>query len=184
LSFQEVAINIVARDQATAEFEKVSASSRKMSTEIRSVGREFASFGASAFAIAKVGEQFGILDKRTADAIAGMGSFLALTGTLIRSVSYLADAQTIATIKTAIDTAVQWAHNASLAAKVVLLTMGVGAIVVAAAAMAALSMSTMAATSSMREFNATASGMPGSSRAISRAGEDESALLRRGVTDR
>jgi len=184
VSFQELAIDVVVRDLASAEFEKISASSVKMGTEIRHVGREFASFGASAFAIARVGEQFGILDKRTADAIASAGSFLALTGSLIRTVSYLADAQTIHTIKTVIDTAVQWAHNASLAAKVVLLTMGVGAIVVAAAAMAALSMSTMAATASMREFNATASQIPGNARSISRAGEDESALLRRGVTDR
>ena len=183
MSFHEVAIDVIARDNASAEFEKISVNSRKMSSEIRSVGREFASFGASAFAIARVGEQFGILSKQQADAIASAGSFLALAGSLIRTVSYLADVQTIHTIKTAIDTVVQWAHNASLAAKVVLLTMGVGAVIVAAAAMAALSMSTMAATSSMREFNATASEMPGSARSISRAGEEESALLRRGVGD-
>jgi len=181
LSFHELAIDVVVRDLASAEFEKISVSSRKMSTEIRSVGREFASFGASAFAIARVGEQFGILSKQQADAIASAGSFLALAGSLIRTVSYLADVQTIHTIKTVIDTAVQWAHNASLAAKVVLLTMGVGAVVVAAAAMAALSMSTMAATSSLREFNATASETSGSTRGVSRAGEEESALLRRGV---
>jgi len=181
LSFQEIAIDIVARDHASAEFEKISVSSRKMATEIRHVGREFASFGASAFAIARVGEQFGFLSKQQADVIAAMGSFLALAGTLIRTVSYLTDVQTIHTIKTAIDTAVQWAHNASLAAKVVLLTMGVGAIVVAAAAMAALSMSTMAATASMQEFNATAAEMPGRTRGIARAGEEEGALLRRGV---
>lgn len=183
MSFHEVAIDVIARDNASAEFEKISTSSVKMSTQIRTVGREFASFGASAFAIAKVGEQFGILSKQQADAIAAVGSFIALGGTLIRTLSYLADAQTIATIKTVIDTAVQWAHNASLAAKVVLLTFGVGAIIVAAAAMSALSMSTMAATSSMRDFNATASGMPSSSRGIRRAGEDEAALLRQGVTD-
>ena len=181
MSFHELAIDVVVRDLASAEFEKISVSSRKMSTEIRSVGREFASFGASAFAIARVGEQFGILSKQQADAIASAGSFLALAGSLIRTVSYLADVQTIHTIKTVIDTAVQWAHNASLAAKVVLLTMGVGAVVVAAAAMAALSMSTMAATTSMKEFNATASEIPGSSRNVQRAGEEESALLRRGV---
>ena len=180
MSFHEVAIDVIARDSASAEFEKISASSVKMSTEIRSVGREFASFGASAFAIARVGEQFGFLSKQQADAIASAGSFLALAGSLIRTVSYLTDVQTIHTIKTAIDTVVQWAHNASLAAKIVLLTMGVGAVVVAAAAMAALSMSTMAATASMKEFNATASETPGSARAVSRAGE-ESALLRRGV---
>jgi hypothetical protein len=183
VSFHEIAIDVIARDSASAEFEKISTSSRKMSSEIRSVGREFASFGASAFAIARVGEQFGILSKQQADAIASFGSILALAGTMIRTFSYLASAQTISTIKTAIDTAVQWAHNASLAAKIVLLTMGVGAIIVAAAAMAALSMSTMAATSSMREFNATAAETPGSTRGISRAGEEESALLRRGVTD-
>jgi len=180
LSFHEVAIDVVARDHATAEFEKISTSSAKMSTEIRHVGREFASFGASAFAIARVGEQFGILSKQQADAIARAGSFLALAGTLIRTFSYLANAQTIATIKTAIDTAVQWLHNASLAAKIVLLTMGVGAIIVTAAAMAALSMSTMAATTSMREFNATASETPKYTRSIQRAGEEEE-LRRRGI---
>jgi len=180
MSFREIAIDVVARDSASAEFEKISASSVKMSTEIRHVGREFASFGASAFAIARVGEQFGILSKQQSDAIAGIGSFLALAGTLIRTFSYLASAQTISTIKTAIDTAVQWAHNASLAAKIVLLTMGVGAIIVAAAAMAALSMSTMAATSSMREFNATASEMPRHTRNVRRAGEEEE-LRRRGI---
>jgi len=180
MSFHEIAIDVVARDSASAEFEKISASSVKMSTEIRHVGREFASFGASAFAVARVGEQFGILSKQQADAIAGVGSFLALAGTLIRTFSYLASAQTISTIKTAIDTAVQWAHNASLAAKIVLLTMGVGAIIVAAAAMAALSMSTMAATASMREFNATAAETPRYSRSIRRAGEEEE-LRRRGI---
>lgn len=183
MSFQELAIDVVVRDLASAEFEKISASSVKMGTDIRHVGREFASFGASAFAIARVGEQFGILSKQQADAIAGFGSLLALGGSLIRTVGYLADVQTIHTIKTAIDTAVQWAHNASLAAKVVLLTMGVGAIVVAAAAMAALSMSTIAATSSLQQFNSAASAMPGSSRGVSRAGEDQAALLRQGVTE-
>jgi len=180
LSFHEVAIDVIARDKASAEFEKISANSRKMSSEIRSVGREFASFGASAFAIARVGEQFGFLSKQQADAIAGMGSFLALAGTLIRTVSYLADIQTIHTIKTAIDTAIQWAHNASLAAKIVLLTFGVGAIIVAAAAMAALSMSTMAATASIREFNSVASETPKHSRSIRRAGEEQE-YYRRGV---
>jgi hypothetical protein len=182
MSFHEVAIDVVAKDRATAEFEKISASSQKMAADIRYVGREFAAFGASAFAIARVGEQFGFLSKQQADAIAGIGSFLALAGTLIRTVSYLTDVQTIHTLKTVIDTAVQWAHNASLAAKVVLLTLGVGAIVVAAAAMAALSMSTMAATNAIRDFNATAAATPGSARGIQRAGEDEAALLRRGVT--
>lgn len=180
MSFHEVAIDVIARDKASAEFEKISASSSKMGSQIRSVGREFASFGASAFAIARVGEQFGILSKQQADAIAGFGSILALAGTLIRTFSYLASAQTISTIKTAIDTVVQWAHNASLAAKIVLLTMGVGAIIVAAAAMAALSMSTMAATSSMREFNATASETPTRARSIRRAGEEQE-YYRRGV---
>jgi len=83
---------------------------------------------------------------------------------------------------TSVATGATMAFNVALAFKVGLMTLGVGIIIAAASAMAILAMQTSAAANAMRDYGSAASGAYGSTRGISRAGE-ESDLLRRGVTD-
>jgi hypothetical protein len=75
-------------------------SSRSMSTEIRAMGREIAVLGASSVAVAKLGESFGLLSKEQAGVIREMGSMVSLFGTVVRGLSYLADAENLAAIAT------------------------------------------------------------------------------------
>jgi len=156
MSFHEIAIAITARDEAT--------------TTLRAVARDVASLGASAVAIAKLGEQFGVLRKETAGAISTIGSMVALFGTVSRGIAALNKITSVAT-------AIQWAHNASLAMKISLLTLGIGLIAATAAYMGYLAAATRDATGAMDEFNASVAATPG--RGIRRAGEEE--LYRQGV---
>jgi hypothetical protein len=87
------------------------------------------------------------------------------------------------TAATGVATGATMAFNVALAFKVGLLTMGVGVIIAAAAAMSILALQTSMAASAMRGYSSAAGEAIGSSRGISRAGEDEAALLRRGVGD-
>lgn len=153
----EITITILARNEA--------------STALRSVARDVASLGASAVAIARLGQSFGLLDKNVADAITTVGSFISLAGTLTRGLAALNRITSIAT-------AVQWAHNASLAMKISLLTLGVGLIAATAAYMGWLAATTREAASAQAQFNEQAAQMPERTRSIQRAGEE---YYRRGV---
>jgi len=155
----EITITILARNEA--------------STALRSVARDVASLGASAVAVARLGQQFGFLDKSVADALSTIGSFIALAGTLTRGLAALNRITSIAT-------AVQWAHNASLAAKIALLTLGVGLIAATAAYMGWLAATTREAASAQAQFNEQAERMPSATKSIQRAGEE---YYRRGVED-
>jgi len=98
MSWANINIEITATNKASREFETISKDSASMSRSIRSTAREIASLGASAIAIGKLGEQFGILNKEQADVITTMGSMVAMTGTVVRGLSYVVNASWAVTI--------------------------------------------------------------------------------------
>jgi len=158
MSFREISIVVTARNEA--------------STALRSVARDVASLGASAVAIAHLGQQFGFLSKDVANAISSIGSMIALAGTLTRGIAALNRITSIATV-------IQWLHNASLAMKISLLTLGIGLIAATAAYMGWLAATTREAASAQAEYNEELAKTPTRSRSITRAGEEE--MYRRGV---
>jgi len=85
------------------------------------------------------------------------------------------------TTATGVATGATMAFNVALAFKVGLLTLGVGVAIAAAAAMSILALQTSMAANAMRDYSSAAGEAYGQSRSISRAGEEETALLRRGV---
>jgi hypothetical protein len=184
LSFQEVAITVACYNEASEEFyrisndaaamgTKVKASAESMGGSFKDVSRDLTTLGTGVSAIARLGEQFGLLDEASASAMRTMGMSITAISAVIRVIDILRSSEIVAT-------AVTWAYNASLAAKITLLTFGAGAIIVAAAAMAALAMQTRAATSAVKDYNAAAAETPRYSRSIRRAGEERD-LLRRGI---
>jgi len=76
--------------EVSAGFRRMGESSRSLSTELRTYGRELASIGASAVGIARVGEQFGLLSKQQAEVMREMGGLVALGGTVARTLGILA----------------------------------------------------------------------------------------------
>ena len=87
--FKKMGASAEAMGDKTLDMSKKSESS---SLSMRGLAREVASFGASAFAVARVGEQFGLLTKQQADSIQMMGGVVATGGTLLRTFSYIAKA--------------------------------------------------------------------------------------------
>jgi len=181
MSFHEMVVTVRAVNHASHEFSRVSADAVSMEARIRSVAATVAGLGAGGVAVAHLAHQFGILNDQQARMVSSAMSVVTVIGMFLRTSWGMAIAQKIYAIATGVATGATWAFNAALAAKIVLLTLGVGAIVVAAAAMAALTMQTQAAAGAMREYNAVAGETAGYTRGISRAGEEQSALLRRGV---
>jgi len=166
-----------------------------------------ATVGAAGSAIIGLASDLGIVDKESAKWARTILSVISVVSVLIRMKYYLATvtgqstaafvtntgvqtANAGATVansaskagyiaSTGTATAVTWVFNAALAAKIVLLTLGVGAVIVAAAAMASLAMQTQAASGALRDYNTAASETPRYTRSIQRAGEEE--LRRRGI---
>ena len=174
-------VTVRAVNRASHEFSRISADAVSMEARIRSVAATVAGLGAGGVAVAHLAHQFGILNDQQARVVSSAMSVVTVIGMFLRTSWGMTIAQKIYTIATGVATGATWAFNAALAAKIVLLTLGVGAIVVAAAAMAALAMQTQTAAGAMREYNAVAGEAVGHARGISRVGEEESALLRRGV---
>lgn len=158
MSFHEVVVTVRAENQASAAFKEIT--------------RDLTTLGTGISAVARLSEQFGLMTKEQANWITTMGTSLTAVGGVVRAIDILRKSEIVAT-------AVTWLYNASLAAKVTLLTLGAGAVVVAAAAMAALAMQTQAAASAVREYNAAAAETPTYTRSIRRAGEED--LRRRGI---
>lgn len=139
---------------------------------LRDVARDVAALGASAVAVARLGEMFGVLDRETANTISTFGSFIALSMTVLRGIQLLSSVTSIAT-------AVEWAFNASLAMQISLLTLGIGLIAVTAGYMGWLAATTRSAAGAMTELNTATEGALGPGRSITRAGEEE--MYRRGL---
>lgn len=208
MSFHEIAIAITAEDQATPVFTQVQAHAERTAVSMRTLSTAVATVGAAGSAIIGLASDFGIVDKESAKWARTILSVISVVAVLIRMKYYLSTvmgastaafatntatqtANTGATIansaskagyiaSTAAAAAVTWGFNAVLAAKIVLLTLGVGAVVVAAAAMASLAMRTRAATGALRDYNLVASETHSYTRSVRRAGEEE-ARRRRGI---
>lgn len=174
-------VTVRAVNRASHEFSRISTDAVSMEARIRSVVATVAGLGASGIAVAHLAHQFGILNDQQARVVSSAMSVVTVMGTFLQTSWGMAIAQKIYAIATGAATGATWAFNAALAAKIVLLTLGVGAVVIAAAAMAALAMQTQAAAGAMREYNAVAGETVEYTRSIGRAGEEETALLRRGV---
>jgi len=181
MSFHEMVVTVRAVNRASHEFSRISADAVSMEARIRSVAATVAGLGAGGIAVAHLAHQFGILNDQQARAVSSAMSVVTVMGMFLRTSWGMAIAQKIYAIATGVATGATWAFNAALAAKIVLLTLGVGAVVVAAATMAALAMQTQAAAGAMREYNTVAGETVEHARSIGRAGEEEVALLRRGV---
>ena len=183
----------------------------EISIAVRAENRASYAFRAIAMDVVHLGYSFGLLDSQTGRVISGVMSFVHIMVSLKAILATTTAAQTAQNAATAthtgllggsitaigskiaallglssatgVATGATWSFNAAQAAKIVLLTMGVGTVVVAAAAMAALAMQTQNAANAMRDYSSAAGEAVGYTRGVSRAGEEESALLRRGVGD-
>jgi hypothetical protein len=151
---KEIWVAIKARDEASGA--------------IRAIARDISQLGMAAIGIAHLGQQFGFLNKETANTIALFGSVFTVAGTMMRTVEALSHITKVATV-------IDWLHNASLAMKVSLLTLGVGLVASLAGYMAYLAVATNNATDANNRFN---SSLSSSARSVTR---DESGdMLRRG----
>jgi len=208
LSFHEIAIAITAQDQATPVFTEVQAQAERTAVSMRTLSMAVATLGTASSAIIGLASDLGIVDKESAKWARTILSVISVVAVLVRMKYYLAvvtgqstaafvtntgvqTANAGATVansaskagyiaSTGTATAVTWAFNAALAAKIVLLTLGVGAVIVAAAAMASLAMQTQAASGALRDYNSALAETPRYTRSIRRAGEEEE-LRRRGI---
>lgn len=158
MSGKEIWVSIKARDEATGA--------------IRAIARDIAQLGMAAIGIAHLGQQFGLLNKETANTIALFGSVFTVAGALMRGFDALRHITQVATV-------IDWLHNASLAMKISLLTLGVGLVAALAGYMAYLAITTnQAADANMRLNSVMQESYVMSGRKITR--EEAGDMLRRG----
>jgi hypothetical protein len=128
---------IRARDQTGDSFDRVTSKiDRLQSMAVRSMTK----IGSLAMGFATLGRVTGLLNEEQARAIGLFGTVMHVLST-----GYYV-AKTIATGAT-------WAHNTALTWEVSLMTLGVGAAIAAAAAIALLSMQTQKAADSQKNYN-------------------------------
>lgn len=151
----------------------------EISIAVRAENRASATFRGLALDIANLGAAFGVFSNEQVKAVSIMFTAIRVINTMRAIAKTGAVAQLVYAGSSKVAAAATWILNASLAAKITLLTLGAGAVVVAAAAMAALAMQTRAATSAMQDYNTTAAEIPHHTRSIRRAGEED--LRRRGI---
>jgi len=90
--FNEMGSSSAAFSAKVVEHQReISRASNNASREIKYFGREMAVFGSSIHAVGLLGEQFGLLNKEQAKVLTTMGSMVALSGTVVRALGYLAD---------------------------------------------------------------------------------------------
>lgn len=132
MSMREIIIALKARDEASGA--------------IRAVSRDISQLGMAAVGIARLGEQFGFLNKETANTIGLFGSVLAVAGSMARALDALRHITSVSTV-------IEWLHNASLAMKVSLLTLGIGLVASLAGYMAYLAATTNQAADAQDRLN-------------------------------
>jgi hypothetical protein len=158
--------------QAGEEAENLATKVSLSGASIREAARDFTALGMGTAAVARLSEEFGILNKEQAGWLRTMGMALTAVGGVVRAVQVLSSITSVAT-------AVQNALNISYGTFLALTGVGIAVIISAAAAMWYFASQMNAATESVKGYNAAASEMPTHSRGIQRAGEEE--LYRRGV---
>jgi len=157
---------------AGEEAENLAAKVSLSGANIKEAARDFTTLGMGTAAVARLSEQFGILNKEQAGWVRTMGMALTAVGGVVRAVQVLSSV-------TGVATAVQNALNISYGTFLALTGVGIAVIIGAAAAMWYFASQMNATTESVKGYNAAASEMPTHSRGIQRAGEEE--LYRRGV---
>lgn len=157
---------------AGEEAENMAAKVSLSGASVREATRDFTTLGTGISAVARLSEQFGILNKEQAGWMRTMGMSLTAVGGVVRAIQVLSSITSVAT-------AIQNALNISYGTFLALTGVGIAVIISAAAAMWYFASQMNAATESVKGYNAAASEMPTRSRGIQRAGEEE--LYRRGV---
>ena len=158
MSQKEIWVSIKARDEATGA--------------IRAIARDISQLGMAAIGIAHLGQQFGFLNKETANTITTFGSVFTVAGALMRGFDALRHITQVTTI-------INWLYNASLAMQVGLATAGVAVVAALAAYMAYLAVTTnQAADANVRLNSVMQDTYTMSGRKITR--EEAGDMLRRG----
>lgn len=173
-------VPIIGVNQVSPVFQEISADAQTMAEEVtvssarmvRQMTSDLVTLGTGATAVASLSVEFGVLSREQARGIMLFGQITTTIGAVTRAMQILQSSEIITT-------AVTWALNASLATKIMLLSLGTAAVIVAAAAMAGLAMQTRGAASAMREYNEAAREGTEHTRSIVRAGEQD--LLRSGI---
>lgn len=183
MSFHDVAITVRAENRASPEFNRISADAAKMSADVKAsaesvsfgfkeASRDLTTLGTGVAAVARLGEEFGVLDRQQSSWMRTLGTSITAVGGVMRAIQVLSSV-------TGVATAVQNALNISHATFLALTGVGIGVIIAAAAAMAYFASQMNVATSSVERYNAATASTPSHTRSIRRAGEDE--LRRRGI---
>jgi hypothetical protein len=94
---QDIAIRIHTEgvEEVAEDFRRIGKESENLNVNLRSTARDVASLGASAVAVGKLGEQFGVLNKQQADVLVTMGSMVSLSATVVRGLDALTHASTV-----------------------------------------------------------------------------------------
>jgi len=150
----------------------------EISVAVRAENRASYAFRTIAMDAIHLAYSFGALDSQTGRMLTGIMTAVHLFTSLKTTLGTTTAAQMAQTVSTHVAAAATWVLNASLAMKIVLLTLGVGLIVATAAYMSWLASTTRDAASAQAEYNAELARTP-SSHSIRRAGEEE--YYRRGV---
>jgi hypothetical protein len=161
-------------EQAGEEAENLAAKVSLSGASIREAARDFTALGMGTAAVARLSEEFGILNKEQAGWLRTTGMALTAVGGVVRAVQVLSSITSVAT-------AVQNALNISYGTFLALTGVGIAVIISAAAAMWYFASQMNAATESVKGYNAAASEMPSHSRGVRRDGEEE--YYRRGIED-
>jgi len=156
------------------EAENMAAKVSLSGASIREAARDFTTLGMGTAAVARLSEEFGMLNKEQAGWVRTMGMALTAVGGVVRAVQVLSSV-------TGVATAVQNALNISYGTFLALTGVGIAVIVAAAAAMWYFASQMNAATASVKGYNAAVSEVPTYTRSIRRAGEEE--YYRRGIED-
>lgn len=157
---------------AGEEAEAMAAKVRLSGDAVKEMSRDFTTLGTGIYAVSRLGETFGMLNKEQAGWVRTMGLSLTAVGGVVRAIQLFSSVTSVAT-------AVQNALNISYGTFLALTGVGIAVIVSAAAAMWYFSSQMNAATASVRNYNAAASEVPSYTRGIQRAGEED--LRRRGI---
>jgi hypothetical protein len=179
--FREIAVTIRAVNHASNEFGRIQTDAEALSTRIKSLGAAMAGIGASGMAIGYIANQFGLLNDAQAKVFNSAMMVVSVMGAFMSTSMGVAIAQKVYSAACWISTAAQNALNISYGTFLALTGVGIAVIAAAAVAMYSFANSMNTATSSMQNFNSTASQTTAVTRGIVRSGD--MAIYRQGVED-
>ena len=181
MSFREIAVTIRAVNRASNEFARIQTDAEALSLRIKSLGSAIIGLGATGTVIGHIAHQFGILNDEQAKVFNSAMMVVTVMGTFMRTSVGVAAAQKVYSAACWIATAAQNALNISYGTFLALTGVGIAVIAAAAVAMYSFANSMNKATTSMQNFNSTASQTSTATRGIVRSGD--MAIDRQGVED-